>query len=116
MLAWAALRQFESKTVDALDSNTGKDRHFRGDLFRQATVNATTIAGVLTFGVFPHHYPVNLVTIDQWALYPRQHTSRTHVGVLIEALADRQTQAPQGNMIRDVKRTHGAKENRIEGF
>ncbi|MNO76267.1 hypothetical protein D3C76_673380 [compost metagenome] len=112
----AALCQFEGKAVNALHPGTGKYRHFGGDFFRQPPVYSTAVAGVLTFGVFPHHHPVDLVAIEQRAFHPGQHAGRAHVGVLVEALADRQAQAPQGNVIRYVERAHGTEENRVEGF
>ncbi|MNC78967.1 hypothetical protein D3C75_1313160 [compost metagenome] len=81
--------------MNALDAGTGEYRDFGGDLFRQATVYPTTVAGVLTFGVFPHHHPVNLIAVVQRAFHPRQYPGRTHVGVLVEALANRQAQTPE---------------------
>ena len=92
VFARTALRQFEGKAVNALDPGTSEYRDFSGDLFRQPTVHATAVAGILALGVFPHHHPVDLITIVQRAFHPRQDTGRTHVGVLIETLADRQPQ------------------------
>ena len=37
-----------------------------------------------------------------------------HVGVLVEALADRQPQAPQRDVIGHVGRAHRAEEDRVE--
>ncbi|MNP66172.1 hypothetical protein D3C76_1618470 [compost metagenome] len=52
----------------------------------------------------------------QRAFHPRQHAGRTNVGVLVEALANRQSQAPQRDVIRYVERTDCAEEDRVEGF
>ncbi|MNN98711.1 hypothetical protein D3C81_2181670 [compost metagenome] len=48
LLAWATLCQLESKTVNALDTGTGKYRYLGSHFFWQAAVHAATITGVLT--------------------------------------------------------------------
>ncbi|MNQ98476.1 hypothetical protein D3C85_1141690 [compost metagenome] len=114
VLAWPGTRQLEGKAMDSLDTGTGKHRNLGSHLFRQAPMHPATVAGVLAFGVFADHHPIDLVAVVQWAFYTRQHASRTHVGVLVEALADRQAQPPEGDVVRHIQRPHGAKENGIE--
>ena len=116
VLARTALGQLESKTVDTLNTGTGEHRDFSGHFFWQATVYASAVARVLTFRVFTHHDPVDLITIVQRAFNARKHAGRTYVCVLVKALANRQTQSPQRNVVRNVQRTHGTEENGIESL
>ena len=44
----------------------------------------------------------------------RQHAGRAYVRILIEPLADRQPQAPQGDMIGNVGRADRAEQNGVE--
>ena len=44
MLAWTLAREFKGKFVDARHTHAGEDRCFRGDLFGQAAMRATTTA------------------------------------------------------------------------
>ncbi|MCY1185122.1 hypothetical protein D9M73_258740 [compost metagenome] len=81
--------------MNALYPGAGEDGHLGRDFFRQASVHPATVARVLALGVFPHHHPVDLLAIDQRAFDPGQYTRRAYVGVLVEALADRQAQAPE---------------------
>jgi len=70
VLARPSTRQLEGETMDTLDTGTGKHRHLSGHLFRQAAVHPTTVAGILTFGIFADHHPVDLVAVVQWAFTP----------------------------------------------
>ena len=45
---------------------------------------------------------------------PGQHARRPHVGVLVEALADRQPQSPERHVIGHVRRADCAEEDRVE--
>ena len=44
----------------------------------------------------------------------RQHPRRAHVGVLVERLADREPQSPQGDVVRDVRCADRTEQNGIE--
>ena len=59
--------------------------------------DAAAYAGIFALGVLAHDDPVEFRTGDmaQRAGDARQDAGRTNVGILIERLADRQTQTPQ---------------------
>ena len=73
-------------------------------------------ARVFAFGVFTDDDPVDFFAAGERAGNAGQHARRPHVGVLIEALADRQPQAPQRDMVGHVGRADRAKEYCVEGF
>ena len=95
MLAFTRAREFKRKFVDARNTRAGEHgcfcRHFLG----QPTMHAPAVAGILTFGVFADHHPVDILSFAQRAGDAWQHARRPHIGILIKALADRQAQAPQ---------------------
>ena len=51
---------------------------------------------------------------DERAVDAGQHARRPHVRVLVEALANRQPEAPQRDVIGHVGRADRAEENRVE--
>ena len=114
-LARARAREAESETQDALDAGTGHDRNIHRRLDRMALVHPATDAGVLALGVLPHDDPVEVLApaVAQGALDTRQDARRTDVRVLVEALADLQAQAPQGDVIGDRRVAGGAEEDRV---
>ena len=77
-------------------------------------MRAAAAAGIFAFGVLADDHPVDLLAVAQRARDARQHARRTHVRVLVEALADRQPQSPQRDMIGHVGRADRAEENRVE--
>ena len=76
------------------------------------------LPGVFTLGVFADDDPVQLLLADvaQRARDAGQHARRTNVGVLVEALADRQPQSPQRDVIGHVGRADRAEVNGVEGL
>jgi hypothetical protein len=98
-------RQLEGEAHDALDAGAGHDRHVGGGLDRVALVHAAADAGVLAFGVLAHDDPVEVVRTAalQRRVDAGQDARRPHVGVLVEALADLQPQAPQRDVVGDVR-------------
>ena len=44
----------------------------------------------------------------------RQDAGRAHVGVLVERLADREAQAPERDVVGDVRRADRAEQDRVE--
>src|SRR5258708_6339741 len=73
-------------------------------------------AGVLASGILAHHDPVDVLAVDERALHAGQHARGTHVGVLVEALADRQAQTPQRHVIGHFAAACGTEEDRVEGL
>ena len=100
--------------MDALHALAREDRDFGADFLRQATMNPAAIAGILPFAVLTNDHPVDLVRALQPAVDPGQQPGRTHIGILIEALADRQAQIPERDMIRHLLTAYRAKVDRIE--
>ena len=78
--------------------------------------DATADAGILAFRVLAHDHPVQLRTgnMTQRTGDARQNSGRTNVGVLVERLADRQAQAPQRDVVRDVRSADGAEQDGVE--
>ena len=83
-----------------------------------ATVRSASNSRVLALAVLTNDHPVQItrLAIPQGRGYSGQHAGWPHVRVLIEALADFKTQAPQRDVIRYIGRTHGAEENGVERF
>ena len=54
------------------------------------------------------------LAVRERALHARQHARRAHVGVLVEALADRQAQAPQRDVVGHLRAADRAEEDRVE--
>ena len=100
--ARALTRQRERKAMDAFDTRAGKDGNFGGDLLRQSLVRAAALTRVFALGILAHDHPVEIGRRGKFQrrIDARQHARRTHVGVLVEALADIQTQTPEGDVIR----------------
>jgi hypothetical protein len=75
------------------------------------------MAGVFTFGVFADNHPVQIVLpdISEGGNDAGQNACRTDIGVLIKPLADREPQAPEGDMIRETWIAYRAEVNRVSG-
>src|SRR5688500_2261112 len=116
MLARPLARQLEGETVHALDAFAREDRGFGGDLFGQSLVHAAAGARVLAFGVLAHDHPVDFICILHVTLNSRKKARGPHIGVLVEALADRQAQTPERDMVGHVGRAHCAEEDGVEAF
>ena len=73
-------------------------------------------AGIFAFGVFTHDNPVEIAGADipQRRGDAGQDPGRPDVGVLVKALADRQAQAPQRDVIGNIGRADRTKVDRIE--
>ena len=112
----ARLRELERKPNDALHSRSRHHRHVLCDLDRKPPVSPAPDARILTLGIFANDHPIQFWTGDmpQRAFDTRQNPRRTDVCILVEGLTDRQPKPPQGDMVRDVRRTHGAEQNSIE--
>src|SRR5260221_6862830 len=116
MLSRALARQLEGEAMDALDAAAREGGHLQCHFVVQAGVHTATGAGVFAFGVLAHDDPVDAVSVFHGAAHARQHARGSHVGVLIEALADRQAQSPERDMVGHIGRTDGAEENGVEAL
>ena len=107
--------QLEGEAHDPLDAGAGHDRDVGRGFDRMALVDPAADARVLAFGVLAHDDPVEVVRTAalQRAVDPGQDARRPDVGVLVEALADLQAQAPERDVVRDVRIAGGAEQDRV---
>jgi hypothetical protein len=112
----ARLCQPEGVAHDALDADAGEDSDFRAYFLRQAAMHPPAAAGIFTFGVFTHDHPVEVAGpgMPQRRGDAGQDPGRPDVGVLVKALADRQAQAPQRDVIGNIGRADRAEIDRVE--
>ena len=111
---WASRK---AKRMDAFDPGPRHHRHIRGHFDRMPLMHPATHTGVLALSVLAHDDPVQ---IFRFAALERRvdagkNACRAHVGVLIEALADLQPQAPQRDVVGDMRIAGGAEENGVLG-
>ena len=108
-------REREGKAEDALDACTGHDRDVGRDLDRQAAMRPPADAGIFALRILAHDHPVELgaAHLAQRARYPRQDAGGTDIGILVERLADRETQAPEADVIGHLGRADGAEIDRV---
>ena len=92
--------------------DAGLLRHF----VRRADVNAAAEARVFAFGVFAdaHHVDVRGAAVGERRGQAGQQAHRPQVHVLVEALADRQDQIPDGDVIGHRRRADRAEIDRVE--
>src|SRR5262249_282653 len=64
--------------------------------------------------ILAHDHPVEVTGLAERAADTGQKACRPYVGVLIEALADREPQSPQGDVVRNVGRANGAEIDRVK--
>ena len=115
MLARPGSGAVERVAHDPLHPGAGEDRGLGRNLLRQAAMGAPAMAGIFAFRVLPDDQPVQITDADiaQRAGDAGQDARRADIGVLVEPLADLQTQAPERNMVRNVGIAHGAEIDRI---
>src|SRR6266702_3125374 len=94
----------------------GIDQHFVARDLGKASMRASSQAGILTLGVLAHDHPVQvaLLAAAQRRRYTGQDFRRPKICILVEALANRQTQPPERHVVRDAGRAHGAEVDRIK--
>lgn len=80
-------------------------------------MRAPAVPSVLSLTVLPNDDPVEVSGLDvaKGRLGTGEDTSPPHVGVLVERLADRETQFPQRNMVCHIRRTDGSEAARKRG-
>ncbi|MNV29147.1 hypothetical protein D3C71_1203620 [compost metagenome] len=115
LLAGARLRQAEGKAQDALHAHAGHDGDIGGRLDGVALVHAAAHARVFAFGVFAHDDPVQVLgrAALERRVDARQDARGPHVGVLIEPLTDLEAQAPERDVVGDVRVTRRAKQDGV---
>ena len=101
---------------DPCHTDARKHRDVRGDLLRQALVNAPADPGVFALGVLSDDDPIKLGPgyLPERARDAGEDAGGTHVGVLVERLADREPQAPQRDVVGNIGRADGTEIDRIE--
>src|SRR4051812_42720147 len=102
--------------MDALYTGPRKHGGFSTDFDRQPAMHTAAVAGIFAFRVFPNDDPVDLFTVVQRAFHAGQDPCRTHIRILVEALRNRQTQAPERHMIGNLLAADRTEKNRIEGL
>ena len=112
----ARARELEGKAYDPGAAGAGEHGKLGPDLLGQAAMHPPAGAGVLAFGVLAHHDPIQVARLDgaERARHPGQEARRADVGVLIEALTDREAQAPERDVVGDVRRADRAEIDGIE--
>jgi hypothetical protein len=88
------MREVEREADDALAAFLGEQSSLNGNGFARTSTGkiATADAGVLAFGVLAYDDPVHRLggRVAERTGHTRQQAHRADVGVLVEALADRQ--------------------------
>ena len=108
-------REGKGVAHDPLDADAGEDGDLGRHFLRVAAMGAAALAGIFALAVFPHDHPVECTrcAIPQWRAQAGQHARRPHIGVLVEALADGEPQAPERDVVRHRRVTHRAEEDRV---
>lgn len=103
-LARPLLSSLKGKPHNPLHTVTGEDRNFSRDLPRFSGVRTATLARILSLAVLTDDHPVKVIgpALAQRRLGAAEYPCWAHVRILLERLADGESQPPQGNMIRDV--------------
>jgi hypothetical protein len=78
-------------------------------------MHASTDSRVFAFGIFAHDNPVEFLAGHRAERRrdPGQNSGWPHVGVLVEGLADREAQAPQRDVVGNVRMAGRAKQDRV---
>lgn len=103
-LARALLSGLESESHNTFHSVAGEDRNFGCRLPRLACVGTATLARILAFTVLADNDPVEIsnVAVAEGRLSTPEDSSGADVGILLEWLADSQTKAPEGDVVRNI--------------
>ena len=112
----AAPGELKGVAHHALDADAREDRRLHRHLDWQADVGPAADAGVLALGVLADDDEVDVARLlpGQRALDPRQEDAGAVAHVLLEALADRQAQAAQRDVIGDGRKADRAEEDGVE--
>lgn len=80
---------------------SGEDGDFRRDFAALSDVRTSTLTRIFAFGVFADDDPVEVTgaAILEWGGGASEDFCGAYIGVLLERLADRKAEAPQGDVI-----------------
>ncbi|KAI9903736.1 hypothetical protein N3K66_000265 [Trichothecium roseum] len=94
----------EGEAHQPLDAVAGEDGDLGGRLPGLAAVGTPALARVLALAVLAHDDPVQVAggAVPERGLRAGEDAGGTHVGVLLEGLADGQAEAPEGDMVRNI--------------
>ena len=78
-------------------------------------MDAPADAGIFALRILAHDHPVELGPrhLAQRARYPRQDAGGANIGVLVERLADRESEAPEADVVGHVGRADRAEIDRV---
>ena len=114
-LAWPRIGQPECVTHDPLYAGARHQRYVGRRFDRMSLMDAAADAGVFAFGVLANDYPVEVVrpAALEGAIDAGKDPGGTHIGVLVETLADLQPQTPQRDVVGNVRVARRTEEDRI---
>ena len=107
--------QAEREAQDAFDAGAGHDGNVGGHFDRMALMHAAADAGIFALGVFANDDPVEIIrpAALERGVDAGKNARRTHVGILIEALADFQAQTPQRDVVGNVRVAGRTEQDRV---
>ena len=110
--------QLEGKPHDPKNPGPGEDGYLHSHLLRMRLVRPTPDARVFPFRVLADDDPVQIpgAAVLQRTSDAGQDAGGADVGVLIESLADGETQTPQGNVVRNGGMADGAEVDGVKGL
>ena len=113
--AVAAAGEFEGVADDAFATAAGKDGGLDGDLFGLVVIEEAADLGILAFGVFADddHVDVAGVAVGERGVDAIEKDGRADVGELVEAAADGEEQAVEGDVVGDIDVADGAEEDGV---
>ncbi len=106
----------EGEAHDALDADPRKNSGLGRHLLGQTAMDAPAIAGIFALAVLADDDPVEIggAASGERALDARQDARRAQIGILVEALADRQAQPPERDVVGNVLVADGAEIDGVE--
>ncbi len=113
--AIAAAGEFEGVADDAFAAATGEDRCLDGDFVGLVVIEEAADLRVLAFGVFADddHVDIAGVAVGERGVDAVEEDGRADVGELIEAAADGEEQAVEGDVVGDIDVADGAEEDGV---
>src|SRR5690242_10794284 len=109
-------RQFEGVAQHAIDPTPRKNRLLHRHFLIRSLVKAAADVRVFSFVVFADDTKVNLTGLPvlEWRLDSFKEPYWAEVHVLAEAAAQGNEQAPQGNVVGNIRMSNGSEENSVK--